>query len=89
MPMCNLLEYSHNYSITSGGWWNYIIETGSVILMLKKKQQEIAGQTQERLAQTGNPEDTDQLTQPPLPSLNVEVTISLLEIFGDLLIYLW
>ena len=23
MPMCNLLEYSHNYSMTSGSLWNY------------------------------------------------------------------
>ena len=23
MPMCNLLEYSDNYSMTSGGLWNY------------------------------------------------------------------
>ena len=23
MPMCNLLEYSDNYSMTSGSLWNY------------------------------------------------------------------
>ena len=23
MPMCNLLEYSDNYSVTSGSLWNY------------------------------------------------------------------
>ena len=23
MPMCNLLEYSGNYSMTSGSLWNY------------------------------------------------------------------
>ena len=23
MPMCNLIEYSKNYSKTSGTWWNY------------------------------------------------------------------
>ena len=23
MPMYNLLEYSHNYLITSGSFWNY------------------------------------------------------------------
>ena len=26
MPMYNLLEYSHNYSITSGSLWNYLRE---------------------------------------------------------------
>ena len=24
MPMYNLIEYSDNYSKTSGGWWQYI-----------------------------------------------------------------
>ena len=26
MPMYNLLQYSHNYSITSGSLWNYLRE---------------------------------------------------------------
>ena len=26
MPMYNLLQYSHNYSMTSGSLWNYLRE---------------------------------------------------------------
>ena len=33
MPMCNLLEYSDNYSMTSGGLWDYNGDEVMILLL--------------------------------------------------------
>ena len=33
MPMCNLLEYSDNYSITSGSLWNFYRDEINILLL--------------------------------------------------------
>ena len=77
MPMYNLLEYSQNYSMTSGSLWNYYREeiddaddnaSGGKSFKYKTK---IVGNTPERLV---NEEDAN---RPTVPTLNVEVTIPL------------
>ena len=83
IPMYNLLEYSHNYSMTSGSLWNCyrdkivdvdINDNASDCKSFESKTK-IIGETPERPPQPGNPGNADQSAQPPVPSLNVEVTI--------------
>ena len=83
MPMYNLLEYSQNYSMTSGSLWNYyrdktddVDDNASdvkpdIIVEYKTK---IIGKTSEKPPQPGNLGDAN---QPPVPTLIVEVIITL------------
>ena len=85
--MYNLLEYSQNYSMTSGSLWNYyrdeIDDVDNNVSDGKsfRYKTEIIGKTEARPAQPAQP-DSDQdgqqplrLAQPPIPLLNTEVTI--------------
>ena len=85
MLMDNLLEYTRNYSMTSGSLWNYYrdeIEVDEVVDDTSDgksfdSKTKLVGETAERLPCPGNPGDTDRPSLPILPSLNVEVTIPL------------
>ena len=77
MPMYNLLEYSQNYSITSGSLWNYyrdeiynFNDNASDGKSFKYKTK-IVGKTPVRL---GNERDANRQV---VSTLNVEVTIPL------------
>ena len=79
MLVYNLLEYTHNYSMTSGSLWNYygdkidnvdVNDSASDGKSFKYKTK-IIEKTPERPLQTGNTGKAD------LPPLNTEVTISL------------
>ena len=82
MPMYNLLEYSHNYSMTSVSFWNYYRDKIDDFNIADNTSDDkpfeyktiITGDSPERPSQPGNPGDTN---QPPVLSLNVEVTIPL------------
>ena len=67
------MEYSQNYSVTSGSLWNCyreeIDDTSDVESFIYKTK--IVGYTQERL------ENEEDANRPPAPTLNVEVTIPL------------
>ena len=83
MLMYNLLEYSKNYTMTSGNLWNYyrdeiddVNDNNSQGKSFQCKT-EIAGKTPALPLQSGNPGDADQPVQTPVPSLNVEVAIPL------------
>ena len=81
MSMYNLLEYSQNYSMTSGSLWNYyrdgiddVDDNASDGKSVKNKTQ-IVGKTPERPEKSENPGDADRSPQPAVPTLHVEVTI--------------
>ena len=83
MSMYNLLEYSQNYSITAGSLWNSykgkiddVVDNASDGKSFKYKTK-IVVKTPERPTWTGNPGDVNQPPQPAVPTLNVEVPISL------------
>ena len=75
MPMYNLLEYSQNYSMTSGSLWNYYkheiddVDDNASDGKSFRYKTKIVGNTQER---PGNEEDENRSS---VPTLNVEVTI--------------
>ena len=78
MQMYNLLEYSQNYSMTSGSLWNIIgtklMMLMIMLLMLLKSfiyKIKIVGNTPER------PRNEGDANHPPVSILNVEVTIPL------------
>ena len=82
MPMYNLLEYSENFSRTPS-LRNYSrdeVDNGndndSDGKSFKDKRR-IKGKTEAGSGQPGNERDVDRPTQPPVASLNVEVTIAL------------
>ena len=77
IPMYNLLEYSQNYFMTTGNLWNYdrdeiddVDDNASDDKSFEYKTK-IVGNTPER---PGNEGDAN---RPPVPTLNVEVTIPL------------
>ena len=78
--MHNLLEYSDNYSMTSGSLWNYYRDKINNVVNYASKNKsinyktKIAVKTEARPAQPGNGEDVN---PPPISPLNTEVTISL------------
>ena len=83
MPMYNLLEYSQNYSMTSGNLWSYyrdeiddIYHNTSDGKSIKYKTK-IVGKTPSRPENEGDP------NRPEVSTLNVEITIPLktLQIF--------
>ena len=83
MLMYNLLEYSNKCSMTSESQWSYyrddivgIDDNASQGKSLQQKTK-IARKTSERPPQPGNEGDAYQLAQPPVPTLNVKVTIPL------------
>ena len=78
MPMCNLLEKIHNYSMVSGRWQNYYrnktddvdandSDSDGRSFEYKTK---IIEETPERPPERGNV-DVGQPAQPPVPSLNI------------------
>ena len=88
MLIYSLLEYSQNYSMTSGSLWYYYIDeiddvddnaSDGKLFEYKLK---IVGNTPER---PGNEGDAN---RPPVPTLHVEFTLlfhsNILVIFGDL-----
>ena len=93
IPMYNLLEYSDNYSMTSGSLWNDIeMKLMVLMIMLHNAAQgksieyktKIRGTTLEQLPrppQLPQPLPNSQRlplpSQPRVPTLNVEVTIPL------------
>ena len=83
MAMYNLLEYSNNYSITSQSLQNYyrnevdnVNDNASDGKSFKYKTK-MTTKTEERPACAGNEGDANRPSQPPVPTLNVEVTIPL------------
>ena len=86
MPMYNLLEYSQNDSITSGGLWNYYrdeiddIDDNASDSKSFKHKTKIVGKTP---SQPGNEGDADRQA---VSTLNVEVNIPLKN-FGNFFIY--
>ena len=64
MPMYNLLEYNHSYSVTSGKLWNYyrdeinVKDNASDDKSFKYKTK-IVGETPEKPPKPGNPGDPD------------------------------
>ena len=101
MSMCNLLEYSDKYLVTSGSLWKcyrdeidievYIVDNNDSKTKSFKYITKIIGKTPAQSSWPGNLGDTYQTAKSLVPSLNVEFTIALkyLKIFGELLIYLW
>ena len=83
MPMYNLLEYSHNYSMISGSLWNYYrekiddIDDNSSDGELFNYKGKIVEEIPERPPKPGNPKNENQPLQPPVPSLIAEVTVPL------------
>ena len=83
MPKYNLLEYSDNYSMTSGNLWNYYrdevdnVNDNSSDSKSFKCETKITVKTKERPAQAGNVGDINQAARPPAPTLDVEVSIRL------------
>ena len=77
MPMYNLLEYNQNYSMTSASLWNYYrdeiddVDDNASDGKLFEHKTKIVGNTPER---PGNEGDAN---RPPVPILNIEVTIPL------------
>ena len=98
MPMYSLIEYSNNYSITSGSLWNYyrgkINDVDANYYASDGRSPEyktkVVGQTTERPPQPGNEGDVNRPARPVVPTLNVESLFysNILVIFQDLLIYL-
>ena len=69
--MYNLLEYSHNYSMTSGSLWNYCkneIDDNALDGKSFQYKTKIVGETPARLSQPGNRGDADQSPQPTVTS---------------------
>ena len=83
MPMYNLLEYSQNYSMTSGRLWNYfrdqvydVDNTASAGKPFNYKIK-IVGKAPQRQPRPENEGDANRQPQSLLPPLNVEVIIQL------------
>ena len=76
-PMYNLLQYSQNYSVTSGCLWNFYrdkiddVDDNASDGKSFEYKTKIVENTQERSENEGNP------NRAPVPTLNVEVTIQL------------
>ena len=83
MQTYNLLEYSQNYSMTSGTLWNYYrdeiddVDDNASDGKSFKYKTKIVAKTSERLVQPENPGDPNQPQRPVVAILNVEVTIPL------------
>ena len=83
MPMYIVLEYSQNYSITSGSLWNYyrdkiddVNDNASDGKSFKYKTK-IVGKTPRRAERPGDEGDANRPQQLAVPTLNVEFTIPL------------
>ena len=84
MSMYNPLEYSQNYSMTSGSLWKYyreeidgVNDNASDGKSFKCKIK-IVGKIPERPERPRNKRDADRSLRPPVPALNVEVTFPLI-----------
>ena len=75
MPVYNLLEYSDNYSMTSGSFWNYyrdeICDEDDDISEGKSfnYKTKITGKTEIRHTQGGNEKENDRSPRDPVPPL--------------------
>ena len=89
IPMCNLLEYSQNYSMASGSLWNYYrdgiddADDNASDGISFKYNTKIIGKTEARPARPAQPQPNPDGSQPPrpaqplIPPLNTVVTIPL------------
>ena len=83
MPLYDPLEYSQNYSMTSGSLWNYyrdkIDDVDDNVSDGKsfKYKTKIVEKTLEQPPQNPDGTQPPRPQQPPVPTLNVEVTIAL------------
>ena len=81
MPMYDLLEYGHNYSMTSGSLWNnYRDEVNDVNDNVLQQVKSFGYKRKIRPPQPPPNQDGSQPPQPPrppAPDLKVEVTIPL------------
>ena len=97
MRMYNLLEYSQNYSMTSGSLSNYYrdeidnVDDNASDGKSFKYKTKLIKKTKERPARTGPDNDGNPQPQPPVPPLNTEVAVPLKYLsnfwrclFGDL-----
>ena len=97
MRMYNLLEYSQNYSMTSGSLSNYYrdeidnVDDNASDGKSFKCKTKIIKKTEERPARPGPDNDGNPQPQPPVPPLNTEVAFPLKylsnfwrSLFGDL-----
>ena len=81
--MYNLLEYSHNYLMTSGSLFNYYrdkideVDNNASDGKSFDYKTKMEGKIPETLSQSGFSGDADQPPQPPVPSVNVEVALPL------------
>ena len=81
--MYNLLEYSHNYLMTSESLFNYYrdkideVDNNASDGKSFEYKTKIEGKIPETLSQSGFSGDVDQPPQPPVPSVNVEVALPL------------
>ena len=72
MPMCNPLEYSQNYSVTSGSLQNYYrheiddVDDNASDCKSFGYKTKIVGKTSERPEWPGNEGDADRPQQPPV-----------------------
>ena len=87
MPMYNLLEYSQNYSMTSGSLWNYyrdeIDDVDDVSDGKSFEYKTIVGNIPERPVNEGD------ANRPPVPTYTLKSLFTshyITVIFGDLLI---
>ena len=83
MPMCNMLEYSQNYSMTSGGLWNYYREEiddaddkASDGKSFKYKTK-LIGKTEARPQRPTQDGPDPQPNQPPILPLNTKAVVPL------------
>ena len=79
-----MLDYNQNYSLISGSLWNYYrnkidnihdnASDGKSFKYIQEKKKKIERKTTEKPVWSG---DTNKTPQPAVPTLNVELTISL------------
>ena len=83
MPMYNLLEYSQNYSITSGDLWDYYrdeiddVDDNDSDGRSFKYKTNIVRKTPEKPPRLGNQGDANRPPQPAVTTVNVKVTTPL------------
>ena len=77
MPMYNLLEYSQNYSMTSGSLWNYYRDEIDDVDDNASDGKSFEYKTKIVENTPGRPGNEGDAIQPPVPTLNVEIIIPL------------
>ena len=90
MPMCNLLEYSDNYSMISGGLWNYYRdevnddknENDNINIRINNNKTITSKSLEYKTKLIGSTPNNNNILE-----AEVVVTLKYLSIFGDLSIY--